>query len=85
MVPGEGEVPEFAATVDLSETAEGERASVPVEVANGVSFPPDKTIALLVTGTASASDYTEVSATPMLRARKTLATAMLARLKAGPA
>ncbi len=64
----EDDVPEFAVSVDPSEIAEGESATVTVEITNGVTFRRAQAIALSVSGTASASDYRGVPATLSLDA-----------------
>ena len=64
----EDDVPEFAVSVDPAEIAEGESATVTVQITNGVTFRKAQTIALSVSGTASASDYTALPATLALNA-----------------
>ena len=69
----ENDVPEFAVTVEPAEIAEGGSATVRVAITNGVRFRQTQTIALAVSGTASASDYTGVPATLSLPAWRTQA------------
>ena len=64
----ENDVPEFAVSMEPAEIAEGETATFTVAIANGVRFRGPRTIALAVSGTASASDYTGVPATLRLDA-----------------
>ena len=74
----ESDIPEFAVSVQPAEIAEGESAVVAVAITNGVRFRQAQTIALAVSGTASASDYTGVPATLTLAARESSVTAELA-------
>ena len=74
----ESDIPEFAVSVQPAEIAEGESATVTVAITNGVRFRQAQTIALAVSGTASASDYTGVPATLTLAARESSVTATLA-------
>ena len=69
----ENDVPAFAVSVEPAEVAEGESATVTVAITNGVTFRQAETIALSVSGTASASDYTGLPATLTLRAYGTAA------------
>ena len=74
----ESDIPEFAVSVQPAEIAEGESATVTVAITNGVRFRQAQTIALAVSGTASASDYTGVPATLTLAAGESSVTAGLA-------
>ena len=78
LVVEESDVPEFAVSVQPPEIAEGESATVTVAITNGVRFREAQTIALAVSGTASATDYTGVPATLTLAARESSVTATLA-------
>ena len=79
----ENDVPAFAVSVEPAEIAEGESATVTVAITNGVTFRRAQTIALAVSGTASASDYTGLPATLTLHAYGTSATfSKTARLRA---
>ncbi len=60
-----------------AEIREGESATVTVATSNGVRFAEDQRIALSVSGTASATDYTGVPATLTLPAYGTSTTATL--------
>ena len=68
LVVEESDVPEFAVSADPAGIAEGESATVTVAITNGVRFREAQTIALAVSGTASATDYTGVPETLTLRA-----------------
>ncbi len=78
VVVEESDTPEFAVSVEPAEITEGESATVTVTTSNGVRFAEDQTIALSVSGTASATDYTGVPATLTLAARASSVTATLA-------
>ena len=70
----ESDIPEFAVSVQPAGIAEGESATVTVAITNGVRFPEAQTIALAVSGTATATDYTGVPETLALPAYRTKAT-----------
>ena len=78
LVLEESEIPEFALSVAPAEIAEGESATVTVEITNGVRFAEDQTISLAMSGTASASDFTGVPERLTLAARASSVTATLA-------
>ena len=54
----------FSVSVAPQTIKEGESATLAVEISNGVTFAEDQTIALAVSGTASAADYS-LSPTPL--------------------
>ena len=64
----ENDIPEFAVSVEPAEITEGESATVTVAITNGVTFRQPQTIALSVSGTASASDHAGLPATLTLDA-----------------
>ena len=68
----------FTVTGEPEAIAEGESATLAVEIANGVTFAEDQTLALAVSGTASPADYTGVPAALTLAAGASSATAELA-------
>ncbi len=68
---------EFTVSAAPAAIDEGESATLTVAIANGVTFAQDQTVALAVTGTASASDYTVVPAALALAAGASSATADL--------
>ena len=78
LVLEESDVPEFSVSAEPAGIAEGESATVTVAISNGVRFREAQTIALAVSGAASASDYTGVPATLTLAAGKSSVTATLA-------
>ena len=81
----ESEVPEFSVTVQPASIAEGEQATVRVEITNRVRFSRDQTIALnLAGGTAvKGEDYTISSEAVQLSAHVSWATATLTALADG--
>ena len=70
----ESDIPEFAVSAEPAGIAEGGSATVTVAITNGVRFAEAQTIALAVSGTASATDYTGVPETLALPAYRTKAT-----------
>ena len=82
LVLEESDIPEFAVSAAPEEIAEGESATVTVEITNGVRFAEDQTITLAMSGTASASDFTGVPERLTLAAR---ASSVKATLQAGSA
>ena len=70
----ESDVPEFSVSAEPAGIAEGESATVTVAITNGVRFAEAQTIALAVSGTATATDYTGVPETLALPAYRTKAT-----------
>ena len=70
----ESEFPKFSVSADPGELAEGESATVTVEITNGVRCREAQTIDLSASGTASASDYTGLPATLRLGGFQTTAT-----------
>ena len=82
LVLEESEIPEFALSVAPTEIAEGESATVTVEITNGVRFAEDQTITLEVAGgTAdSGTDFTLSSQSLRLRRKTSSATATLEAL-----
>ena len=68
---------EFTVSAAPAAIDEGGSATLTVAIANGVTFAQDQTVALAVTGTASASDYTVVPAALALAAGASSATADL--------
>ena len=82
LVLEESEIPEFALSVAPAEIAEGESATVTVEITNGVRFAEDQTITLEVAGgTAdSGTDFTLSSQSLRLRRKTSSATATLEAL-----
>ena len=74
LVLEESDVPEFSVSAEPAGIAEGESATVTVAITNGVRFPEAQTIALAVSGTATATDYTGVPETLALPAYRTKAT-----------
>ena len=77
LVLEESDIPEFAVSAEPAEIAEGESATVTVAITNGVRFAEDQTIALAMSGTASASDFTGVPERLTLAARASSVTATL--------
>ena len=65
----------FAVVAKPEEIAEGERATVTVSVADGVTFASDQTIALSASGTASSSDFTLTPTSRTLTAGQSSVTA----------
>ena len=69
---------DFAVTVSPEAIAEGESATMKVAISTGVTSAEDQTIALALSGTAAAEDYTGLPATLTLAAGASSATAELA-------
>ena len=77
LVLEESDIPEFAVSAEPAEIAEGESATVTVAITNGVRFAEPQSITLATSGTASASDYTDVPTTLTLAAGASSSTATL--------
>ena len=68
----------FTVSAEPATIREGESATLTVEIANGVTFAEQQTLALSTSGTAAASDYTGVSAALTLAAGASSASLTLA-------
>ena len=68
----------FTVSAEPATIREGESATLTVEIANGVTFAEQQTLALSASGTASASDYSGVSAALTLAAGASSASLTLA-------
>ena len=77
LVLEESDIPEFAVSVEPAEIAEGESATVTVQITNGVRFREAQTISLATSGTTSASDLAGVPEGLTLAARASSVTATL--------